>query len=392
MAVPAAKLIIAWLTMFMVGTELFIFSPLLPMFAADYDISAAAAGLSVTVFSVTYMISAPLFGHVSDRIGRRRVLILALIAFAAANLLTATAANLPSLLAVRLFAGIAAAGVSPSIYALVGNAAPAERRAAWLALPVSGLLVSLALGASGGALVGGFLGWPSVFVALAGVSLVLAWLNSRVWPQERGRASNPAPGLADPLAAMVLARRLMPTVVWSTGLYAVYTYLGIGLVAVGFSTGQAAEAVLYYGCGAIVGTLIGGRAADRLGVKFTAGVSFVGLCASLLLLRAALDNGTLIEPALGVTSAVAQLFFPAQQAGLANDFPGRRGAALAWNNSALFLGISLGSLVGGEAVARASFATTLTISAGLALIGWLINTLVMPGRAPLSASRSKYPR
>lgn len=392
MTVPSAKLIVAWLTMFLIGTELFIFSPLLPMFAADYHISAAAAGLSVTVFSVTYMVSAPLFGHVSDRIGRRRVLIVSLLAFAAANLLTASAANLPSLLAVRLFAGAAAAGVSPSIYALVGSAAPPERRAAWLALPLSGLLVSLALGASSGALVGAFVGWPPVFVALAAVSLVLAWLNSRVWPHERASASSAAAAPADPLAAMVLARRLMPTVVWSTGLYGVYTYLGAGLIAAGFSTGQAAAAVLFYGCGAIAGVLIGGRAADRLGFKFTAGASFAGLCACLLLLRMALDTGTLIEPALGVTSAVAQLFFPAQQAGLASDFPGRRGAALAWNNSALFLGISLGSLVGGEAVACGSFATNLTISAGIALIGWLITTVVMPGPTSLSAGRGKHPR
>ena len=63
-----------------------------------------------------------------------------------------------------------------------------------------------------------------------------------------------------------------------------------------------------------------------------------GLGACFLLLRLALDAGTFIEPALGISSAVAQLFFPAQQAGLANDFPNQRGTALAWNNSALFLG------------------------------------------------------
>ena len=78
-----------------------------------------------------------------------------------------------------------------------------------------------------------------------------------------------------------------------------------------------------------MGVLVGGRVADRLGVKFTASASFAGLCACLLLLRLALDAGRLVEPALGVSSAVAQLFFPAQQAGLANDFPSQRAAVLA---------------------------------------------------------------
>jgi predicted MFS family arabinose efflux permease len=134
-----AKLAVAWLTMFLVGTELFVFSPLLPVLAADYHIAPALAGLSVTMFSLAYMVSAPLFGCLADRVGRRRVLIYSLLAFALANILTAAAVNLSSLLIVRLFAGAAAAGVSPSIYALVGSAAPAERRATWLALVVSGL-------------------------------------------------------------------------------------------------------------------------------------------------------------------------------------------------------------------------------------------------------------
>jgi MFS transporter, DHA1 family, putative efflux transporter len=387
--VQPARLAVAWLTMFLVGTELFVFAPLLPMLAADYHTSIATAGLAVTMFSLTYALSAPLFGHISDRLGRRRVLICSLLAFAAANLLTASAANLPALLAVRLFAGAAAAGISPSIYALVGGAAPPDRRATWLALVVSGLLVSLALGASAGGLVGAVFGWPPVFVALAGLSLVLVWLNRRVWPCERGASAVAGATAPDPLAAAVLARRLTPTVVWSMGLYGVYTYLGAGLIAVGFSTGRIAQAILFYGCGAIAGVLIGGCAADRLGVKFTAGASFAGLCACLLLLRWAFDTGTLVEPALGLSAAVAQLFFPAQQAGLANDFPRQRGAALAWNNSALFCGISLGSLVGGEAVAHGSFDANLTISAGIALIGWIVNAIVVPGRAPFPVGRAK---
>jgi predicted MFS family arabinose efflux permease len=112
------------------------------------------------------------------------VLICCLLAFGTANLLTASAVNFSWLLALRLFAGAAAAGVSPSIYALVGDAAPPERRATWLALTVSGLLVSLALGASPAGLVGATFGWTAVFVALAVFSLALVTLNSWVWPSD----------------------------------------------------------------------------------------------------------------------------------------------------------------------------------------------------------------
>ncbi|MBV8132531.1 MAG: MFS transporter, partial [Alphaproteobacteria bacterium] len=81
-----AKLAVGWLTMFVIGTDLFVVSPLLPLIAADYRTSPAQAGLSVAVFALTYMISAPLLGHFADRIGRRRMLTCCLFGFASANL------------------------------------------------------------------------------------------------------------------------------------------------------------------------------------------------------------------------------------------------------------------------------------------------------------------
>jgi predicted MFS family arabinose efflux permease len=386
-----AELAIGWLTMFLIGTELFIFSPLLPTLALNYNVSSREAGLCVTTFSLAYMIGAPLFGHVSDRVGKRPVLICCLLAFGGTNLLTAFAANFPLLLALRLFAGASAAGVSPSIYALVGNAAPPHRRATWLALTVSGLLVSLALGASTAALVGAAFGWAPVFVTLAAFSWALVGLNCWVWPSEcrHERAGGPP---FDPRALVSLMRRLMPMIAWGTGLYGVYTYLGTGLTACGFSKSQVARIVMVYGCGAIAGALVGGRLTDRLGAKYTAGMSLAGLCMCFLLLLLALRAGVLVDYAVGLSAAVAQLFFPAQQCGLANAFPDRRGTVLAWNNSALFLGISLGSVIGGETLAMGSFAMTLIISAIIAFAGWIINWIVVPGLPAVQSSRSGHAR
>jgi predicted MFS family arabinose efflux permease len=374
---PAATLVVSCLTMFLVGTELFILSPLLPMLAVDYGVSPTLAGWCVTAFSLAYMATAPLLGHVADRVGRRQVLICSLLGLGAANLLTATAPNVSWLIVARTFAGAAAAGVSPSIYALVAAAAPSSRRAAWLAYSVFGLLMSLPLGATIGAEVGMTLGWAWVFVALAASCLIFAGLNCRIWPYRRLGAD--APKVASnllPRAAVL--RRLMPTIMWSTSLYGVYTYLGAGLTSVAFSPGQVARAILFYGCGAMAGALIGGRLADRLGTKFVAGASFAGLCWGFLLLRVALSGGVFVELALGLSSAVAQLFFPAQQAGLARDFPQQSGTVLAWNNSALFLGIALGSLIGGKAAAIGGFDETLAISAAVALAGCVINSIVVP--------------
>jgi hypothetical protein len=68
----------------------------------------------------------------------------------------------------------------------------------------------------------------------------------RVWPCDRSSGVGGLDAAArDPLDATVLVRRLIPMVLWSIGLYGVYTYLGAGLTAVGFSTGQTAAAILF---------------------------------------------------------------------------------------------------------------------------------------------------
>jgi predicted MFS family arabinose efflux permease len=365
------QLAVAWLTMFIIGSDLFVVSPLLPLIAADYTVAAASAGLSVTVFAVTYALSAPVLGHIADRVGRRQVLIYCLCAFGAANLLTALSVNFTWLLATRFVAGAAAAGVSPSIYALVGSSGPSKRRATRLAVVVSGLLMSLSFGTPLGLLTAASFDWPLVFSALGVLSLALAWANSRVWrniPTAKGIAAS-----ADRLAATAVAEGLAPTVLWSTALYAMYTYLGEGLSALSYSSEEIAKVILFYGCGAILGTLVGGRMADRIGAGRTTAIGLAGLGSCLLLLLLALHLGLLVDLAFGLASLSAQLFFPAQQLKLANCFPARRATMLAWNNSALFLGISLGSLIGGEAVSLGGFDIDLMIAAAGAFVGWIAN-------------------
>ena len=377
MSSATGKLTIAWCTMFVVGTDLFVVSPLLPLIAAQFALPPAAAGLSVTAFSATYMVAAPFLGQMADRVGRRRMLSCCLVGFAAANLMTAAAPSFAWLLAARIIAGATTAGVSPSVYALVGDSAPPARRATWMATAVSGLLCSLSFGAPLGALVGAAFGWAKVFDLLALLSLVLVLANRRIGSADPAPASAAA---APQTASGMLLQRLLPTVVWATALYGIYIYLGAWLTRLGLSTEEIARIILCYGIGAIAGTLGGGRIADRIGAKTAAVASLLGLFASFALLPLTLQSEILFGLGLGLASALAQIFFPAQQASLVDDFPARRATVLAWNNSALFLGIALGSLAGGQIIDHGGFTAALLICASIALAGALVNLMVIPPR------------
>ena len=169
----------------------------MPLIAGEYGISGPAAGLSVTVFALAYMVSAPSLGMIADRTGRRATLLTALVAFAAANALTAAAPDFAWLLISRAAAGIAAAGVTPLLYAGVGEAAPAARRATWMAIAVSGLLLSLSIGAPAGALIAASCGWRWPILGLAALSLALVAANRLAWPARTATADQalaaPAP-------------------------------------------------------------------------------------------------------------------------------------------------------------------------------------------------------
>lgn len=367
---PRWRLACGWLTLFVVGTDLFIISPLLSSIAAEFDLSAASAGLSVTLFSLTYLVSAPMIGQVADRIGRRRTLIACLLGFAAANFFTGMAPGFTWLLAARVAAGAAAAGTSPLIYAGVGEAAPPARRATWMAIAVSGLLLALSIGVPVGTLVASYWGWRAPFLFLGLLSLALIAANKLVWPIDQKPDDNMV-GLPV-LRQATVVMWLLPTVFWATALYGVYTYLGVWLSGAGLSSAEVARAIGFYGVGALAGTLLGGQLADWFGARRTMMISLAGLAACLSVFWAGVGTGWAADAMLLITSIFAQFFFPAQQAALARQFPRRRALVLALNNSALFLGISTGSLIGGQAMAWSGFGAAAGIGAAIACTAFIL--------------------
>ncbi|MBL1083101.1 MFS transporter [Streptomyces actinomycinicus] len=189
----AGVVALAWLTQFLVGTDLFVVAPLLPRIAASFGVSAADTGLLVTAFSIAYVVASPLAGRLSDRRDRATVLVAALVLFSAANVGTALAPGFGVLLVARVVAGIAASATGPTVYALVSTRARPRSRAQVLAVVGSGLLTALWVGAPAGSLLGRYVGWQAAFVILAAGTFLVAFPHAFVWRTGPAPATVPTP-------------------------------------------------------------------------------------------------------------------------------------------------------------------------------------------------------
>ena len=308
--------------------------PSLPSMARDL-----AARESVTALAVSgYMLASALFqlglGPLSDRFGRRPVMLGALALFVAASLGCMLAHNVVVLLACRVLQAVIIAGAVVSS-AAIRDQHSAIDSAAKLSLIASAMAVAPMLGPMLGGLLDVTLGWRAVFAlyaALGGALLVLAWVDMG----ETRAPGLPAPRLGDWLALLHSPRYWAFVLCTAFSVGAFYVFVtGVPYVATavwGLSPAQVGTGVGSITAGFVVGAAVSARQARRIGMgvlllsgravsvaavalalaMFAAGVShplalfgltiFVGLGNGLTLPSA--NAGTLsVRPALAGTAA-----------------------------------------------------------------------------------------
>ncbi|MBW3629564.1 MAG: MFS transporter [Gemmatimonadetes bacterium] len=143
------KLVVLMITAFVDMVGMLMVVPLLPYYAADLGGAGMVVGILVSSFSVAQLISAPLWGRVSDRYGRRPALLIGLSFSAAAYIVFAYSTSLWLLLLSRVVQG-AGGGTTGVIQAYVADATEPEHRAkslGWISAATNaGVAIGPALG------------------------------------------------------------------------------------------------------------------------------------------------------------------------------------------------------------------------------------------------------
>lgn len=138
-----------FLTVFVDLVGFGIIIPFLPFFAESLKASADEVTLLMTAFSLAQFVAAPLWGRLSDRMGRKPVLVMTLFGLAASYVWLAFAQSLVELFAARIFAGLMAGNVAVAQAAAADMTTPAERPKAMGMIGAAfglGFLVGPALG------------------------------------------------------------------------------------------------------------------------------------------------------------------------------------------------------------------------------------------------------
>ncbi|GIW05256.1 MAG: tetracycline resistance MFS efflux pump [Dehalococcoidia bacterium] len=146
-----SPLFIVYLTVFIDLLGLGIILPVLPFYAQLFGASGFAVGATLAVYSAVQLISSPLLGALSDRIGRRPVLLLSLAGSALSLTVTGLAGSLGVLLAARALSGLFGGAIGTAQAYVADTTTPADRAKAMGmigAMTGLGFIVGPALGAS----------------------------------------------------------------------------------------------------------------------------------------------------------------------------------------------------------------------------------------------------
>jgi YNFM family putative membrane transporter len=303
--------------------DMYLTQPILPLLSAEFNISPATAGLSVSVVVLFIALASTAAGPLSDMLGRKPVIVTSCAMLVLPTLLCAFAPSFGTLLVFRALQGLCIPGITAVAVAYVGELV--EPRAigsavgGWIAATVAGGLTGRVM--SG--MITDLFGWRAVFVVFAVLTLICAIWLALLLPR---LPVSKAAGLRHAYRGMgshLRNRRLLGAFIIGGALFfgfiGVFTYLPYYLTHPPFNLqpGVVAFAYLSYAAGIVTSPLAGrlsarisrralmaiGLVITMIGITMTLITSLPLIAVSLLVVCAGMFTAQAIAPAFVNTVA-----------------------------------------------------------------------------------------
>ncbi|WP_150303542.1 MFS transporter [Pseudomonas saliphila] len=382
--------VLFWCTLIIIfdGYDLVIYGVVLPILMDQWQLSPYVAGLLGSSALFGMMFGAMGFGMLSDRVGRKKVIIGCVMLFSVTTVINGLATTPWEFGALRFIAGLGIGGVMPNVVSLMSEYSPARRRSTLVALMFSGYAVGGMISAGLGIWIVPNFGWQIMFF-LAGVPLLLLPLMLKYLPesvaflmaQKRENEARhvlrqvaplmdirqedvlevpPTSNSKAPVLELFRDGRAMSTMMFWVAffccllmVYALGSWLPKLMSSAGYALSSSLMFLMVLNVGAIIGAVGGGWLADRLSLRSVLVAFFMLASASLVALG--YDNPmwvlyTLVGIA-GATTIGSQILLYAY---VAQYYPTSiRSTGLGWASGIGRNGAIVGPLVGGALLAMA---------------------------------------
>ncbi len=366
-----------WLLVFAASSQIMIVSPILPRIAEQLHASEGMLGTLVTSYAVTVGFFALVVGPISDKVGRRRILLYGTAGLAVALALHGLATRFITLLLARCLAGVAGGILSGSAIAYIGDYFPYERRGWASGWVMSGVAAGQILGIPLGTVLAGEYGFRTPFLVFS-VLMAFAFVFILKWvPQpdverskERLTLSHYFRKYGDLLKRPAIRATCSAFLLQFFSLSVFIVYLPTWLES-HFSVGGTAIATLFFigGLGNVLSGPNAGKLSDIFGRKGLILLSCIGfsivMFASTFVIKAFWVAYPLFFLAMVL---IAMRISPFQALATELVVPGNRGALMSFMTAMGQTGTGLGGAVAGAAYVSGGFVSNTMIGGGVILI------------------------
>lgn len=377
------KIYILAIVSFLVGTSEYIISGILDTIADSLEITLAAAGQLITIFSLVYAIFTPILMGITSSIDRRKLMIFSLGLFVIGNILAFILPGYGLFVVARVVMALGAGMVVVTALTIAAKIAPEGKQGSAIATVVMGFTASLIIGVPLGRIISSLLGWKVIFGGIALLGILAMIIIRASIPLIKGDKHVP---LVKQLALLKKSRvtlGLAITFFWLGGYSIAYTYLSPYLLNVsGIEEKLLSGALLIFGIASLFGSKFGGFSTDRWGVQKTL-LGGMSLHIIMLILLSLVTNSYIsVLIILILWSFAAWSSGPTQQYNLATIEPESSGILLGLNQSVMQLAMAAGAGIGGIFVEKVSLSSVTWIGA-LGVTIAIVVTLAL-SRAQLS--------
>jgi DHA1 family purine base/nucleoside efflux pump-like MFS transporter len=360
---------------FVVGTVELVIAGIIEMIAQDLQVSVAAAGQLVTVYSLVFAFGSPVIIALTANMERRRLLMIAMWVFFAGNILSMISPNFTLLMISRVVLAASCSVIIILSITLAASIVPSALKGRAIGIIFMGLSAALMLGVPLGTWIGDRWGWRMTFVLIAVLTLIVALCVQRFLPKA---PPQPSVSLRTQLGTLKNSKILSAHVIsilQMTGQFTIYAYITPYLQkTMGLSAPLISLVLLVYGLAGIAGGWIGGWSADRLGPRKTIILTLALHAAAILLLPYAVSSMLSLLLVVAVWCIFNMAPSPAIQSYLIETAPESADIQLGFNTSSLHIGVALGSMVGGFVISQYGISVN-PVAGGLIILLSILSAL-----------------